>query len=717
MLSCCLPVAVFAGAISEDIRALKAVSGGKTSIAGSAPDASALTLTELATRDGQVLDLSNISAAIRMQTSETAAASLSATSLSFGTPQNVRTKSALQSVPLTSTGNAPLDIASITVTGTGASSFAFANTCGSSVAAGGSCTINGHFTPVTTGAFTATVTITDDAQDSPQSIAVSGTGSSPPAVSLSTASLSFPATTLGTTGTIPVTLTNTGLGNLNVSSISNSGTNPTGFSHTSNCGGTTIVPGGYCTIQVSFTPSAIGSFSAILNIYDNAPEGPQSIAVNGAGVTIPVTLSVATSSSPSIFGSPATFTATISSGPTGTVTFYDGGTSISTGAINGTIATLTTSSLIAGSHSITASWPGNSKYGAATSGTIIQLVNAATPAISWAASAAIIYGTALSSTQLDASTTVAGSFSYSPAAGTVLTAGSHTITATFTPTYPTDYTAATAIVTLTVNQATPVIAWATPPPIVSGTALSSMQLDTSSTVAGTFIYSPAAGTVLAVGSQALSVTFTPTDTTDYTTATASVTLTVNQGTSTLSIDATSVGFGNVALNQPATQTLTLSSTGTSSVTVNSAVLVGAGFTLSGTALPTTLAPGQTATAGVQFDPTVVGAASGTLTISSTSSSNPTATIAITGTGTAVSYAVDLSWDAPVDSTDPVAGYNIYRSLSGSSTYQLLNSSVEGLTAYVDSTVQNGTSYDYIVESVDSSGVESVPTSPVALTIP
>jgi fibronectin type 3 domain-containing protein len=113
----------------------------------------------------------------------------------------------------------------------------------------------------------------------------------------------------------------------------------------------------------------------------------------------------------------------------------------------------------------------------------------------------------------------------------------------------------------------------------------------------------------------------------------------------------------------------------------------------------------------------VGAASGTLTISSTSSSNGTATIALTGTGTAISYAVNLSWDAPVDSTDPVAGYNIYRSPSGSSSYQLLNPSVEALTAYVDSTVQNGTSYDYIVESVDSSGVESVPTSPVALTIP
>jgi fibronectin type 3 domain-containing protein len=91
---------------------------------------------------------------------------------------------------------------------------------------------------------------------------------------------------------------------------------------------------------------------------------------------------------------------------------------------------------------------------------------------------------------------------------------------------------------------------------------------------------------------------------------------------------------------------------------------------------------------------------------------------VTGTGTAASsYAVDLSWDAPTDSTDPVAGYNIYRAVSGSSTYVLLNSAVDALTTYVDSTVQNGTAYDYIVESVDASGVASVPTSPVAVTIP
>jgi len=215
----------------------------------------------------------------------------------------------------------------------------------------------------------------------------------------------------------------------------------------------------------------------------------------------------------------------------------------------------------------------------------------------------------------------------------------------------------------------------------------------------------------------LSVTFTPTDTTDYTTATQTVTLTISLGTSTLSINAASVGFGDVDLNTPTTQTVLLSSTGTGSVTVNSAVVAGSCFTLSGPAFPATLTTGQTATLEVVFDPTVTGAATGTLTVTSTSTSNPTAVIALTGTGIAAAYAVDLSWDAPSSSTDPVVGYNVYRAVSGSSTYALLNPSVDALTTYVDNNVLVGTSYDYIVESVDASGVESVPTSPIVVPIP
>jgi hypothetical protein len=358
-------------------------------------------------------------------------------------------------------------------------------------------------------------------------------------------------------------------------------------------------------------------------------------------------------------------------------------------------------------------------YKAATAAVTLTVKSATqtTPTITRGSPAAISYGTGLGGSQLNASSTVAGTFAYTPAAGTVLKAGAQTLSVTFTPTNTTDYTTATASVALTVNQATPAITWATPAAITSGTALSSTQLNASSTIPGAFVYSPASGTVLAVGSQTLSVTFTPTDTTDYTTATQTVTLAVNQGTSTLGINAASVGFGNVTLNTPATQTVILSSTGTGSVTVNSVVLTGSGFTMSGPTFPATLTPGQTATVGVEFDPTAAGAASGSLTITSTSSSNGTVVIPLTGTGVASSYAVDLSWDAPTSSPEPVAGYNVYRSPSGTSSYQLLNSAVDTQTAYVDSTVQTGQSYDYIVESVDASGVESAPTSPIAVTIP
>jgi hypothetical protein len=157
-----------------------------------------------------------------------------------------------------------------------------------------------------------------------------------------------------------------------------------------------------------------------------------------------------------------------------------------------------------------------------------------TPAITWTPPAPITYGTPLSAAQLNATSSVAGTFSYSPAAGTVLGAGSRTLTVTFAPTDTMDYTTASASVPLTVNKAAPTLTWAPPVPISYGTALSATQLNASSTVPGTFSYSPVAGTILAAGSQTLTVTFTPTDTTDYATSTASVPLTVNKSTPLLS---------------------------------------------------------------------------------------------------------------------------------------------------------------------------------------
>ena len=154
-----------------------------------------------------------------------------------------------------------------------------------------------------------------------------------------------------------------------------------------------------------------------------------------------------------------------------------------------------------------------------------------TPTITWPTPSPITYGTALSSTQLNATASVAGTFTYAPSSGTVLNAGTQTLTANFTPTDTAKYNTASATVSLTVNKATPTITWSAPDPITQGTALSATQLDATASVPGTFAYTPAAATVLSAGTQTLSVTFTPTDSTNYNSATASVSITVNASSS------------------------------------------------------------------------------------------------------------------------------------------------------------------------------------------
>jgi hypothetical protein len=148
-----------------------------------------------------------------------------------------------------------------------------------------------------------------------------------------------------------------------------------------------------------------------------------------------------------------------------------------------------------------------------------------TPTITWATPAPITYGTALSSTQLDATASVAGSYVYNPAAGTVLTAGTQTLSVSFTPTDTTDYNNASSSVTLTVNKATPSITW-TPATSVTNEQDLSTVLNATSAVAGTFAYTAtisggtavavtSSGVLSTVGNYTITAQFTPSDTTDY----------------------------------------------------------------------------------------------------------------------------------------------------------------------------------------------------------
>jgi hypothetical protein len=184
----------------------------------------------------------------------------------------------------------------------------------------------------------------------------------------------------------------------------------------------------------------------------------------------------------------------------------------------------------------------------------------------------------------------------------------------------------------------------------------------------------------------------------------------------LTASATSLQFGSVAVNTSTRLTLTLTSTGTTPVTVNSAAITGADFSIIGGSFPVTLNPTQALTLQLQFSPTTAGTLTGQITINSNSTTGSTAVVALNGNGTTVSHEVDLSWDAPTSSPDPVAGYNIYRS-TDVGVAQLINSSIETQTAHVDSAVVSGATYSYIVKSVDKNGVESVASNQITVTIP
>jgi len=186
-------------------------------------------------------------------------------------------------------------------------------------------------------------------------------------------------------------------------------------------------------------------------------------------------------------------------------------------------------------------------------------VNQAAPVITWATPAPITYGATLGSAQLNATASAAGTFVYSPPAGITPPTGADTLSVTFTPADTTDYSPATLNVSLTVNKATPTITWATPATITHGTALSSTQLNATASVPGTSVYTPAAGSTPPGGMDTLSVTFTPADTTDYNTITATVTLAVEDFSVTASFGSSMTA--TAAPGQPANYSLSVGGEG------------------------------------------------------------------------------------------------------------------------------------------------------------
>jgi len=202
---------------------------------------------------------------------------LNPTSLMFAT-QPLGTTSSPQLVTLSNVGNATLTIASITVT----TGFHQSNNCGSGLLAGASCVINVSFTPNRAGMVTGTLSVTDNAPGSPQTVSLTGTGT---LVQLTPPSLTFGSQKVNTTSS-PQTVTLTNLSTssaLRISSIGISGTNANDFAQTNTCG-TSVPARGSCAITVTFTPLTTGQLSASVSINDNGGGSPQTVPLLGTGV-------------------------------------------------------------------------------------------------------------------------------------------------------------------------------------------------------------------------------------------------------------------------------------------------------------------------------------------------------------------------------------------------------------------------------------------------
>ena len=203
------------------------------------------------------------------------AVSFSPASLSFGN-QVINTTSVAKTVMLTNTGATSVTISSITTSG----DFAIlSQTCGSSLAVGAKCNVKVTFTPTVLGKLTGALTLTDNAPNSPQTVALSGTGVLP--ATLTPANATYAAQAVATTSA-PKTFT---LSNNQTVALTGIVISTTGdFSVSATTCTTSLIAKGKCTISVTFTPTVTGTRTGKLSVSNSASNSPQTATLSGTGV-------------------------------------------------------------------------------------------------------------------------------------------------------------------------------------------------------------------------------------------------------------------------------------------------------------------------------------------------------------------------------------------------------------------------------------------------
>ncbi|MEP1471610.1 MAG: choice-of-anchor D domain-containing protein [Halieaceae bacterium] len=200
------------------------------------------------------------------------------TSLDFG-PETIGGTSAPQTVTVTNSGNAPLNIGSIT--DDDPADFPLSNNCGGTLAAGATCDITVNFTPTRRGNISGTLTLNSSAAVSPQKLVLTGIGNAPAALAVNPASLDFAGVATGSSTILPATISNTGDDDLVIGQATFS--NPDFSFNSDACSGQTLAAGQTCSIAVRFAPSSVATIAGNLSIASNDAASPASIPLAGIG--------------------------------------------------------------------------------------------------------------------------------------------------------------------------------------------------------------------------------------------------------------------------------------------------------------------------------------------------------------------------------------------------------------------------------------------------
>ena len=556
-------------------------------------------------------DVDNMAAFIVVACAPAAAPKVTLTpaaGLVFGSVQQGVASTALVAT-LQNTGTAALGITTITVTGTNATDFTKGTTtCGTTLAAAASCTVNVTFTPAAIGARSASLSFADTATGSPHTLALTGTGTAAtaPGVSLTPSPLAFGNQQINTTSaTQVITLKNTGTAALAIGGITSSSAD---FVQTNPCGAS-LNAGASCSISVSFKPATLGAKTGTISVADNAAGSPHAVSLSGTGVAaaapaITLTLNTGLAFGNVTVGSPSSAQ---------TVTLKN------TGTANLTLTTIT----VGGTNAIDFA-----KSGTCANGGTVAANATCTIAVTFTPSAA---GARAGSVAIT---------SNAPAANIALS-GTGTVVATpqvsLTPT-----SLAFANQTINTTSAAKAITLSN-----SGNAALTISNIAAS---GEFAQSNNCAANLGAGlSCTINVTFTPTAVANKT---GSITITNNANGSPHAIALTgsgvaaaapvvgplpaSLSFGNVQINvASAAQTVTVSNIGNAALNIATIAVTGDYTKSGGTCVNgSAVAAAANCTIMVTFKPTVAGARAGSLTITDNAGGSPRS-IALTGTGTAV----------------------------------------------------------------------------------